>query len=187
MWPMYLKQIWNSKWEISPSLADVCVTSCNYLPRWSIWPVGRFGIYRPWKHQTQSLDLCHLLASNSKIGICVAPSIEISLDSNTQTSSSWSFVVPKAPMLSWSCEALCNRMQGWWCFKAGKVDVKKTTKLPKTTQKLEVSWSHFLVEDAMWPMYLKQIRNSKWEISPSLAEVCVWPAAIVCQDEVFGQ
>ena len=29
--------------------------------------------------------------------------------------------------------------------------------------------------------------NSKWEISPSLAEVCVWPAAIICQDEVFGQ
>ena len=89
------------------------------------------------------------------------------------SSSFWSFVFPKAPMLSWSCEALCNRMQGWWCFKAGKVDVKKKPKLPKATQKLEVSWSHFLVEDAMWPMYLKQIWNSKWEISPSLADVCV--------------
>ena len=64
-------------------------------------------------------------------------------------------------------------MQGWWCFQAGKVDVKKKPKLPKATQKLEVSWSHFLVEDAMWPMYLKQIWNSKWEISPSLADVCV--------------
>ena len=46
-------------------------------------------------------------------------------------------------MLSWSCEALCNRVQAWWCFKAGKVDVKKKPKLPKATQKLEVSWSHF--------------------------------------------
>ena len=35
-----------------------------------------------WKYRTQSLELCHL-ASHSEIGICVAPSIEISLDSNT--------------------------------------------------------------------------------------------------------
>ena len=35
------------------------------------------------KQQTQTLELYHLLASNSEIGICVAPSIEISLDSNT--------------------------------------------------------------------------------------------------------
>ena len=159
--------------DLPQSGRRLCVTSCNYLPRWSIWPVGSFGIYRPWKHQTQTLELCHLLASNSEIRICVAPSIEISLDSNTQTSSFWSFVVPKAPMLSWSSEALCNRMHGWWCFKAGKLDVKKTPKLPKATQKLEVSWLHFLVEDAMWPMSLKRIWNSKWEISPSLAEVCV--------------
>ena len=55
-----------------------------YLPRWSIWPVGSFEVYRPWKHQTQSLlELCHLLAWNSEIRMCVAPSIEISLDSNT--------------------------------------------------------------------------------------------------------
>ena len=39
---------------------------------------------RTWKYQTQTLELCHLLASNSKIGICIAPFPEMSLDSNTQ-------------------------------------------------------------------------------------------------------
>ena len=43
-------------------------------------------------------------------------------------------------MLSWSCEALCNGVQGWWCFKAGKVDLQKKPELPKATQKLEVAW-----------------------------------------------
>ena len=72
--------------DLPQSSRSFCVSSCNYLPRWGIWPVGSFGIYRPWKHQAQTLELCHLLASNSEIGICVAPSIEISLDSNTQKS-----------------------------------------------------------------------------------------------------
>ena len=78
----------HSKGSVSPQLQSgrsLCVSSCNYLPTWSIcWPVGRIGIFRPEStSQTQTLELCHLLASNSEIEICVAPSVEISLDSNT--------------------------------------------------------------------------------------------------------
>ena len=76
-----------SKGSVSPQLQSgrsLCVSSCNYLPTWSVWwPVGRIGISRPEStSQTETFELCHLLASNSEIGICVAPSIEISLDSN---------------------------------------------------------------------------------------------------------
>ena len=113
--------IWNrygTRNERSPPVwpTFVCVTSCNYLPRWSIWPVGSFGIYRPWKRQTQTQELCHLLASNSEIGICVAPSIERSLDSNTQTSSFWSFVVPKAPMLKLKLRSTLQQNAGLVVF-----------------------------------------------------------------------
>ena len=71
----------HSKGSVCPQLSgrSLCVSSCDYLPRWSIrWPVESFGISRLWNHQTQTLELCHLLASNSEIGICVAPCIEIS-------------------------------------------------------------------------------------------------------------
>ena len=35
-------------------------------------------------------------------------------------------------MLSWDFQStLQRRVQGWWCFKAGKVEVKKKSKLPK--------------------------------------------------------
>ena len=44
--------------SVSPQLQfgrSLFVSRCNYLPRSSIWPVGSFGIYRPWKYQTQTL------------------------------------------------------------------------------------------------------------------------------------
>ena len=76
-----LENLRHSKGSVCPQLSgrSLCVSSCHYLPRWSIWPVGRIGICSPWKYQTQTLELCHLLASNSEIGMCVAPSIEICL------------------------------------------------------------------------------------------------------------
>ena len=67
-------------------------------------------------------------------------------------------------MLSWSCEALCNRVQAWWCFKTGKVD----------------GGGRHVANIFEMDMELK------WEISPSLAEVSVW-AAIIREDEVFGE
>ena len=63
------------------SLANVYVWAAAIIYRDEA--VGSFGIYGLWKHQTQTLELCNVLASNSEMGICVAPSIEISLDSNT--------------------------------------------------------------------------------------------------------
>ena len=51
----------------------------KYLASRKLWNL------QTWKYQTQTLELFHLFASNSEIGIWVAPSIEISLDSNTQT------------------------------------------------------------------------------------------------------
>ena len=98
-----------------------------------------------------------------KWGFALHPSIEINLDSNTQTSSFWTHQcwVEAAKHFATECRA--------GGVKGGQADVKKKEKLPKTTQKLEVLWSsHFLVEDAVWPMSLKWIWNSKWEISPSL-------------------
>ena len=80
-----VEKLRRSTGSVPPQLSgrSLCVSSCHYFPRWSIWPRGRLGIYSPWKHQTKTLELCHLLTSHSEIGICVAPSIEISLDSNT--------------------------------------------------------------------------------------------------------
>ena len=134
--------------DLPQSGRRLCVTSCNYLPRWSIWPVGSFGIYRPWKNQTQTLELCHLLASNSEIRICVAPSIEISLDSNTTK--------PAVFKVS-----LFQRHQCWVeaakHFATSNWNARGVLKLEKLTlrkhpscQRLHrnwVSWSHFLVED----------------------------------------
>ena len=55
------------------------LTETKYLASRQDWN------FQTWKYQTQTFELCHLLASNSEIGIYVAPSIEISLDSNTDS------------------------------------------------------------------------------------------------------
>ena len=52
-------------------------TEIKYLASRKLWNL------QTWKYQTQTLELCHLLASNSNIRIWIAPSIETSLDSNT--------------------------------------------------------------------------------------------------------
>ena len=82
---------------------------------------------------------------------------------------------PKAPMFfRWRCKALGTLRQ---CRAGGVYEAAKAT------QKLKVSWSsHFLVEDAMWPIWLKWIWNSKWIKMRDLPEsgLCyVWAAAIV--------
>ena len=102
--------------------------------------------------------LCHTSAHFRLRGGCALKETLLKMDTQSFVGSSsfWSFVFPKAPMLSWRCEALCNSVQGWWRCKGEQVDVKK---------KLEVSWSsHFLVEGAMRPISLKWIWNSKWNL-----------------------
>ena len=83
----HVEKLRNIKGSVSPQLQfgrSLCVSSCNYLPRSSIWPVGSFGIFRPESTAHKLFELCHLFTSNFEIKNCVAPSIEISLNSNTQ-------------------------------------------------------------------------------------------------------
>ena len=172
-------------------------------------PVGSFRIYRPESAQTlelchlrssnseigicvaPSIKICGvplhggyaaLLHKHSRWKVCSQKRTLLKMDSQRVLgpSSFGSLVFPKQRMLTWSCEALCKRvqgwrcfkagkvdvkkkpklpkqrLQGWWCFKAGKVDVKKKPKLPKATQKLEVSWSSIFCGNAMWPMSLSR-------------------------------
>ena len=83
----HVEKLRNIKGSVSPQLQfgrSLFVSSCNYLPRWRIWLVESFGIYRPESTGHKLFELRHVFTFNSEIRICVAPSIEISLNSNTQ-------------------------------------------------------------------------------------------------------
>ena len=46
----HVEKLRNIKGSVSPQLQSgrsSCVSRCNYLPRWRIWPVESFGIFRP--------------------------------------------------------------------------------------------------------------------------------------------
>ena len=69
-------------------------------------------------------------------------------------------------------------------FKQKKLTLRKN----RSCQRLHRNWRLCYCRIFCWKTPCRQcLRNSKWEISPSLAEVYVPAAAIPYRDQVFGQ